>query len=249
MMFDYHIHSQYSYDSNIKADDLVLKAIDLTYKEIAFTEHLDLLPIELSPYGLPSLQQYWNFIRELQSNHPNITIHCGLEIGDYHHVREFASSLIFGYDFFPILGSVHFLSDNTNVALPLETYLNPHQVKDYYEQNLSLVSECDIDVLAHLGVYKRYYSNKPDESNVSHIIDEIFRVMIRRGISLEVNTSGFRKTYKRSIPEFDILERYYNIGGRLFSIGSDSHTLDHFGCCTDLPQFILEMSPLRRKRY
>jgi histidinol-phosphatase (PHP family) len=229
MKYDYHIHTEYSYDSFIKSDDLMQKAINLEYDEIAITEHLDLLPEELSVYGLPSLKKYRAYTQALQTKYPSITLRTGIEIGDYHRVRDFAYQLIAGFDFFPILGSVHFLSDHTNVAIALKKPLDKSQIRDYYKNNLELVSTCEIDVLAHLGVYKRYYDHCPDESYVLDIIADIFQVMIKRKIALEINLSSLHKPYRQTVPEPKYIELYRDLGGTLFSIGSDAHILDRFG--------------------
>ncbi|MCB5266995.1 MAG: histidinol-phosphatase HisJ family protein [Candidatus Cloacimonetes bacterium] len=227
--YDFHIHTEFSYDSRIKGVELLQKAIDLQYDEIAITEHLDLLPQELSIYGLPSLSRYCAYIAKLQRDFPAITLHCGIEIGDYHLVKEFAKPLIESFELFPILGSVHFLKDHTNVAILLSSPLTKAQVIDYYENNLRLVSECDIDVLAHLGVYKRYYTEAAPEDCVLPLITEIFRVMIQRNIALELNFSSLRKAYQSVIPEPQYIDLYRSLGGNLFSLGSDAHRIDHFG--------------------
>lgn len=228
MIYDYHIHSEDSYDSRIKAEDLINKAINLGYDEIAFTEHLDLLPQELSVFGLPSLTRYKARITALQQRYPQLSILCGIEIGDYHLVRDFANSLIADLHFDLVLGAVHFLSDHRNVAVPLPKPLDEKAVTDYYEHNLNLVSTCDIDVLAHLGVYKRYYPAIPDESFAMPIIKEIFATMIARNIALEINFSALRKNYPSYLPEAPMVQLYTDMGGKLFSIGSDSHLLEHF---------------------
>lgn len=228
MKIDYHIHTEYSYDSKIKAIDVIDKAISMNYNAIAITEHLDLLPQELGIFGLPSLKHYRDSISELQISHPEITILCGIEIGDYHRVKDFARALIAPFAFDLVLGSVHFLTDNTNVAIPFSAPLGKSAQMDYYEQNLSLVTDCEIDVLAHLGVYKRYYDEAPDEAHCRHIVEAIFRTMIKREIALEVNFSSLRKRFPFVLPEPHYLDLYRNLGGRLFSIGSDSHRLDHF---------------------
>mgnify|MGYP000848841049 FL=1 len=238
MNYDYHIHSEFSYDSRIIGADLLIKALELNFNEIAITEHLDLLPQELSVYGLPSLQKYYNYSVRLQKEHPGITLRMGIEIGDYHKVKDFAKTLVSGFSFSPILGSVHFLNDHTNVAIPLSTPLTPDQVKDYYMQNLQLAQSCDIDILAHLGVYKRYYTHVPDESAVQGIIDEILHTIIRRDIALEINLSSLRKPYKQIIPEVVLIDRYRDLGGRYISIGSDSHRIDHFD---RIPDFVLDI--------
>ncbi|MDD2332037.1 MAG: hypothetical protein PHI68_05225, partial [Candidatus Cloacimonetes bacterium] len=115
-----------------------------------------------------------------------------------------------------------------NVAIPINRALKKSDIEDYYLQNLKLVSDCEIDVLAHLGVYKRFLSERPDETTSKAIIEDIFKVMIDRHIALEINFSSFRKVYQSLLPEPDILELYYSLGGRLISLGSDSHKLDHF---------------------
>jgi len=53
-------------------------------------------------------------------------------------------------------------------------------------------------------------------------------VLIERGIALEINFSGLRKPYGRLLPETWQIELYREMGGDLFSIGSDAHQLQHF---------------------
>ncbi|MEN6445769.1 MAG: histidinol-phosphatase HisJ family protein [Candidatus Cloacimonas sp.] len=237
MKYDYHIHTEDSYDSSIKAVDLITKAIQLQYDEIAITEHLDLLPIEIKQYGAPSLKRYMERIKILQDSTSEVTLLCGIEIGDYQRVKEYALSLIEGYHFDLILGSVHFLKDQTNVALPLKHPLTKEQVNDYYRQNLALVTNCDITVLAHLGVYKRCYQSIPEESIHYPVIKDIFRTMIDRKIALEINYSSLRRGYPSYLPENHILELYLEMGGDLFSLGSDAHLIDHFDKYRDsIPQ-------------
>jgi histidinol-phosphatase (PHP family) len=228
MKYDYHIHTEDSFDSTIKAEALAIRAIELGYDEIAITEHLDLLPEELSVNGLPSLTKYKARIRALQAKYSQLSILCGVEIGDYHRVKDFAASLIAGLDFDLVLGSVHFLANHTNVAMPLKKPLTDAEVTEYYQHNLELVSTCDIDVLAHLGVYKRHYKYVPDESMALPIIKSIFEVMITRNIALEINFGALRRGYPNFHPEPEHLELYHNMGGKLFSVGSDAHHLQNF---------------------
>ncbi|MCB5235023.1 MAG: histidinol-phosphatase HisJ family protein [Candidatus Cloacimonetes bacterium] len=248
-MYDYHLHTEYSFDSMIKGKELMEKAIRLGYKEIAITEHLDLLPFEAKNNGIPALKKYWNYCKNLQKEHPQITLHCGLEIGDYHRTKDYALELIEGFDFFPIMGSVHILEDNTNVAILLNKQLSKEHTIEYYKQNLDLVTNCDINILGHLGVYKRYYSERIDESFVYPIIKDIFEVMIARNIYLEVNLSSLYKPYQMIIPEPEMLQMFKEMGGTLISIGSDTHRLDKFEDNTSILQrFKLPSEPLKRFR-
>lgn len=225
---DYHLHGEFSADSHVCARELVEKAIRLGYTEIAFTEHLDLLPWEVAEWGIPAIARYKTQISRLQQEFPQLSILWGIEVGDYQLVRNYADCLLDLYRFDLVLGSVHFLSDRTNVSVPLTAPLSLAQRRDYYEQNLDLVSTCEIDVLAHLGVYKRYYPELVDESPFLSIIQEIFARMIARNIALEVNYSSLRKNYPSIIPEPLLLSLYHNLGGKLFTIGSDSHHINQF---------------------
>lgn len=242
ILTDYHLHSQYSWDSKLHAKDLLDKAISLNYTAIALTEHLDLLPWELSVNGLLSLKEYSAYVDMLKTQYPQLKIIKGIEIGDYHRVKDFASALVREIDLELTLGAVHFLSDQINVAVPLARPLSDEQVKDYYLQNLSLVRECEIDVLAHLGVYKRYYEQQPNEEHALPIVKDIFNVMIEKQIALEINYSPYRKDYGNCLPEPCFLELYKVMGGKLFTIGGDCHHLDHFNDFRHLlPEWALKM--------
>ncbi len=242
ILTDYHLHSQYSWDSNLQAKDLLDKAISLNYTALALTEHLDLLPWELSVNGLLSLKEYSAYVDMLKTQYPQLQIIKGIEIGDYHRVKDFASALVREIDLELTLGAVHFLSDQINVAVPLAYPLSDEQVKDYYLQNLTLVRECEIDVLAHLGVYKRYYEQQPNEEHALPIVKDIFNVMIEKQIALEINYSPYRKDYGNCLPEPCFLELYKDMGGKLFTIGGDCHHLDHFNDFRHLlPEWALKM--------
>ncbi|PKN77797.1 MAG: histidinol phosphatase [Candidatus Cloacimonetes bacterium HGW-Cloacimonetes-1] len=225
---DYHIHGSFSYDSQVAYNQLIEKAISLHYSSIAFTEHLDLLPQELGVIGLNSLTHYITQITTLRTTYSDIEILCGLEVGDFHQVQAIANSLLDMYPMDIVLGSVHFLSDHTNVAVPLAAKLSNNQLTDYYRQNLKLVTECKIDVLAHLGVFSRYYSEQVVDSEHYPIIRDIFQAMIDKGIALEINYSAYRKMLQELIPSRELMDYYSELGGRLISIGSDSHQLKHF---------------------
>lgn len=225
---DYHIHSDFSADSRIKLAELLPHAINLGYKAIAITEHLDLLPQEVSIFGIPPLLKYQARLLQLRNQFPQIAIVFGIEVGDYQKVKDYANILLQSVKFDLVLGSVHFVDNHINVAIPLKEPLSKAQVTEYYEQNLLLVETCDINVLAHLGVYKRFYQTAPNETHVLHLIKKIFEVIVNKGIALELNYSAYRRVFHTLHPDPKYLELYKSLGGRLVTIGSDSHKLDQF---------------------
>jgi histidinol-phosphatase (PHP family) len=228
-MTDYHVHADFSPDSRIKLSELLPYAASMGFTEIAITEHLDLLPQEFDKFGTPSLLDYKEHIKNYQSMFPHIKLYCGIEVGDFQQVRQKAQSILNDMKFDIVLGSVHFVDNVINVAVPMPIPLSKRQVTEYYEQNLLLVETCDIDVLAHLGVYKRYYVTPPDESYCLPIISKILETIINRGIALEINYSAMRRSYKYLHPETEQLELYKKLGGKLITLGSDSHQTKQIG--------------------
>ena len=230
MKVDHHLHAEFSYDSRIKAGELAQRALELGYSLIAITEHLDLLPWELSHWGLPAFMRYIDHLRPLQSKFApkGLRIIRGVEVGDFHRVKSFADEFLAELDFELRLGSVHFLSDGTNVAIPFKRPLRKEDSEDYYKQNLTLTENCVFDVLGHLGVHKRYLTEEPPETHCEGVIRDIFSALISRNIALEINFSSLRKPYGRILPDQWQIDLYRDMGGTLFSIGSDSHLLEQF---------------------
>ena len=85
------------------------------------------------------------------------------------------------------------------------------------------------DVLAHITYPLRYiigdYGRKVNLDRYQQLIDQLFYTIIRKGIALEVNTSGLRQKIASTLPDEALLRRYYGLGGRLVTIDSDAHRL------------------------
>jgi histidinol-phosphatase (PHP family) len=227
---DTHLHADFSGDSKIKYDSLFQKAISLKYDYLAITEHFDLLDSEILNYGLISLKEYYNTINIMQKKYPSIKIVKGLELGEPHRIKEFSDRLFINNKPDFIIGSLHLTKSNIAVSLPLENPLSKKDLTEYYEENLEMVNANNFDSLGHLGIFKRDYNSKIEycESHCEIIIDEIFKIMIKNEISLEINNSGFRTKFNNIIPDPKILKRYFNLGGKLINISSDAHDLSYF---------------------
>jgi histidinol-phosphatase (PHP family) len=227
---DTHLHGYFSSDSKLDYAELCRKAILTNYKVLAFTEHIDLLDTELLNYGLLPLKQYYDFMTNLQSQFPELVIIKGVELGEPHRVGDFSKRLFKESTPDYIVGALHVTKTNINVSLPLREPFTNDDMKDYYEENLEMVEIGNFDTLAHLGIYKRglLYQSALEENNVAHIIDEILRVIIKKNICLEVNSSSFKRNMNDPIPCRKILQRYKEIGGELLTICSDAHDLDMF---------------------
>lgn len=68
---------------------------------------------------------------------------------------------------------------------------------------------------------------------VKPVITEILKTVIADGKGIEVNTSSHRYGLKDLTPSRDILRLYRDLGGRIITIGSDSHRPEHLGAYID----------------
>ncbi len=229
MKIDYHIHSEFSADSRLDMRTLICKAVTKGYKEIAFTDHFDFLPSELAFYGTPSYVKYSRTIEKIREEFPELSILKGVELGEYHRCSDFVEEVLKHSTPPDIrIASIHVLPDGSNVSETSIGKMTESAIEDYYLENLALTRKGGFDILGHLGIYKRYFQEEPDESKVTGIIQDIFRTIIDKGIALEINLSGLRNYLSTLIPSDVYLRLYREMGGELIVIGSDSHKIDHF---------------------
>jgi HisJ family histidinol phosphate phosphatase len=92
------------------------------------------------------------------------------------------------------------------------------------------------DIVGHLGYIARYVPFE-DKSFVGFEkeIDDILLTIIQKGKILEVNTA-VKGLKQATLPSEDILKRYFSLGGRMVSLGSDASGVD--SGVVSLPPFV-----------
>lgn len=228
---DYHIHSEFSSDSKAKMKDIVKSAIQKGYQTIVFADHFDLVPSEIAHYGVPSYYNFSQAISGIRKAFPEIKVLKGVELGEYHQCYQLVDEILAINPPDIKIGAIHVLKPTNgrnirNISLPLKEQVDTRLIRDYYSENLRLAEHGNFDILAHLGVYKRYLEREPDETCAYEIIDEIFKTLIKKGIALEVNLSGKRKKLNRLVPDETLLKQYKKLGGEKVTVGSDTHHID-----------------------
>ena len=96
---------------------------------------------------------------------------------------------------------------------------------------LALVEHYDnYSVLGHLDLIVRYDEKGlyPFEKTRSYV-EQILKKIIQKGKGIEVNTSSHRYGLSDLTPSRAILQLYRELGGRILTIGSDSHKPEHLG--------------------
>ncbi|MCI8496771.1 MAG: histidinol-phosphatase HisJ family protein [Clostridiales bacterium] len=218
---DMHVHSTFSFDGKMEMEFIVQKAIEYGIRHIAFTEHLDLCTSHFSDFQQMAVR-YFRCVENLRKKYDRrITIISAVEFAEPHRYPEqFAQVRQMGFDY--LLGAVHFI-DGKSIALK---GLSPGQAaeasKRYYEELACAVSFGGFDAIAHFDHIRRgVHADLFDQA----VLADIFREMIGKGIVLEINSSGIRRTGEGPFPSEEKYRLYQQLGGRRVVIGSDTHSL------------------------
>ena len=228
---DMHVHTSDSPDADISALRLVQKGIENDLGAIGFVAHLDLNPEDFC-YDSFNADTYDESIFKARSeSRGRLLVMKGLEVGEPHIYEEQVKKLVdySNYDF--ITGALHSV-EGIGMILGKEVFADGHSleiVEEYYAETLRMVEVSNIDILAHMGLFRRGLALAGVRYDFNELelwpgtIDNILRVLIDRGIALELNTSGLRRKEKITYPTPVILERFRELGGTLVTIGSDTH--------------------------
>jgi len=234
-MIDYHVHSNFSPDAIASLEDNTIKAIELQFQQICFTDHMD---YEINEYirQVPFVfnpKEYLSEISRLKIKYSDkIKVLAGVEIGLQPHMISKINELIANYHFDFILGSVHNVG---RIDLYTEEILKEPAENiwtKYFTEMLSCIKEVTIlNSIGHFDLPKRYYKQfkSYDINQDLLLIKEIFIEMINREIALEINTGGYSYGLSYPNPSIDFIDLYISLGGKLFTIGSDSHSLEQLG--------------------
>lgn len=225
---DYHLHTNFSFDSETDPQDMIKSAIDKGIKTICITDHQDLDFAE--PGWEVDFSKYIPYFEEMQNKYKEkIEILIGVEIGLQPHLKETNESITKKYPFDFVIGSVH-LFDGCDPYYP-EYFLDKTDEEGYRRafeityENLKVAE--DYDSLGHLDYIVRCGKKREEEYKISKFadyIDEILKILISKGKGLEINSGGLKKGLSFAHPHPEILTRYKELGGEIITIGSDSHT-------------------------
>ncbi len=249
MRADYHVHTKFSDDSDCPMERVVCDAIDKGLDEICFTDHVDYgvkkdwdEPGEmlyrqgeiLANVNYPLYVKEYNRLREKYSD--KITLKLGLEFGMQAHTIEKYETLFKKYPFDFIILSVHEVDDKEFWTQDFQRNKTQEEYNMlYYEELLYLVRHYhNYSVLGHMDLIARYDNEGiyPFE-NIKPVVSKILKTVIADGKGIEVNTSSHRYGIKDLTPSRDILKLYKELGGKIITIGSDSHKPEHLGAYID----------------
>ncbi len=235
---DLHNHTEFSFDSEAKLDDLCKAAINRGLDAIAVTNHLDLDCIRKGMYDpYDGVSDSADIFRAAEKYNGDIRVIRGLEFGQPVSYSDEFEDIKKEYGIELVLGSIHNLKDCPDFYYFDFKLMEERQIKYWFERYLDeilqMVSEVKIDILTHLGYpirYMRRNGKNIDPMLFSDKYLQIFKKIIEKGIALEVNVSDLKNGMDHeSMPSDRIIRLYRECGGRAVSVGSDSHIASYCG--------------------
>ena len=231
-MFDFHLHSDISFDSVCPAKEILAAAEQRGLKEICFTDHYEYNDVKDLPHDLFSLERYAEVYGPLSSD--TVKIRRGVEFGMTHWNKEEFRALNERMHFDFVIGSVHCAGGSDPYFKEYWDGITPEEgFRKYLLQTLKCVKLHDeFDVLGHINYACKseynptkkplYYEDYPE------LCDEIMRILVQKGKGMEINTSGMDRVGE-FLPSITYLKRFKELGGEIVTIGSDAHNAERVG--------------------
>lgn len=245
MLVDYHVHSEFSDDSIYPMEEVVCDAISKGLDEICFTDHVDygvkvdwdsgeeIVYRNNEPIANVDYPKYFEKIELLKKQYvDSIVIKTGLEFGIQQHTIDQYEKLFNKYSFDFIILSVHQIQNLEFWTQEFQKNKTQEQYNlEYYEEIYNIIQKYkNYSVLGHMDLIARYdkqgiYPFK----NIKPLVEKILKQVIMDNKGIEFNTSYVRYRLKDTTPSIDILKLYKELGGKIITIGSDSHKQEHLG--------------------
>ena len=233
MIFDTHMHCDYSCDSEMTLADAVAAAkaqnIGMTV-----TEHWD--------YDYPTnpeafifdIEEYMQRLGQLQAADPQRILR-GIEIGMQTHTSEADERIAASYGFDYVLGSIHCIGRRDLYEKSCyEGRTRSQIIAEFLSDSIICLEQHDnFDAFAHIDYICRYWPYEGAEkqlrlSDNPALFDRLLRLLAARQKPLEINTRRLddAAAVQALLP---LYRRYRELGGLYCTIGSDAHYKEHVG--------------------
>ncbi len=234
-MYDNHIHSKFSTDSKMDAEAACSHAVEIGLTGIVFTDHVDYDYPDFDESFLIDYENYFQVFCGLKDRWKGrLDVLIGVEMGFQPQVTHRIDQVITRHPFDFVINSVHIIDHMDPYTGAFFRGRSQQQSYERYlkEILLSVNAYDNYDIIGHIGYAARYgdFEDKPLRyADYSDLLDLILRAVIVKGKGIELNTSGLRSDLQQPLPGYDVFRRYFELGGEIITIGSDSHFTEHLG--------------------
>lgn len=175
--------------------------------------------------------EYFHALRHLQEDYEGVmNVAVGAEFG-YSEKSEVWGRYLSTYEKYRpdfVINSVHGVGGRDYAR-----YQFVGNKKEIYGAYLKLVRKSldapyPYDIVGHIGYIARYVPFADRRLGLEEFgaeIDDILKTIIEKGKILEVNSAN-KTLENRTLPAWEIVERYFALGGRKVSFGSDAHFVE-----------------------
>lgn len=226
-MFDQHVHSSFSFDSNEDLENYINVSND---SDIITTEHLDFEnPIVNYKDSLMDYLKYIEQVRNLNQKYSN-KFFSGIEIGYTPYSEKRIVDFLKDKNFNLKLLSIHQNGIYDFMCINKRLIRLEYLVKEYFEQMIqALESSIKFDVLAHFEYSLRIINISVIDFDrlASVFLNKIIELIVKKEIAFEVNTKSMYKYKKENLYSY-MIEKYLKKGGKLFTLGSDAHNIKDY---------------------
>ena len=250
-MYDSHIHSNNSHDSNQSVDEICRTAIEKGLKSVAICDHADMcFALELDTYG--QMKKCIREVNEAREKYKGqLKVFQGIEMAEYYDEEEESKKILALCDYDVILGSVHTVITedfpDSYSRIDFGEHLPEAKIdslmKRYFEKMRDMVETTDFDILTHINCPIRYINGKYgrgyDIMKFKKEMTDIMEMIISKNIALELNTSGVNGNLNGLMPSEEIFDLYKKMNGKLITIGSDAHASPNIGKGFDITKEFL----------
>ena len=226
-MFDQHVHSNFSFDSNEKLENY----INVSNKnDIVTTEHLDFANPIIN-YEDSSIE-YLKYIEEITSLNKKYSnkFFSGIEIGYTPNSEKRIEDFLKDKNFNLKLLSIHQNGIYDYMCVNKKLISLEALIQEYFKQMIqALESSIEFNVLAHFeyGIRIVDISVTDFDSLASKFLNKIIELIVKKEIAFEVNTKSMYKYKKENLYSY-MIEKYLKKGGKLFTLGSDAHNIKDY---------------------
>lgn len=247
---DWHTHNSLCNHALGSIEQYIKKAIDKDLNLIGLSDHfpyeclegIEDIPYEEYSMKLGDLEFYTLTAQKLKEKYQNkIEIKLAFELdfveSQVNAHKTYLEKYVEDLDY--ILGCVHVLIHKGKMLAFddnrfLENYALYDSINDlyinYYNnlQNMISSNEFSFDILGHLDLPKKYNKRPENPELIADYIDRTLELIKKENLTVEINTSGWRKEVKEQYPSKEIIKKMFELDIPIL-LGSDAHKPDNVG--------------------
>ncbi len=248
MLTDYHLHLRQD-DLSARAEEHFTEANASRYRavaekrgitELGVSEHVyrfeQALTVWQHPlwreYAIDDLDAYCEFVRE------RTDLRLGIEADFVPGSEDQMANLLDDHDFDYVVGSVHFLRDESIDMDDCSVWDRGHSPEEIWRRYFQTLAEATrsglFDILAHPDLVKVWGAERPrPEGDLRRYYEPAIEAIAESDVAIEVSTAGLRKRARELYPAEAFLEMCLDAGAPV-ALSSDAHRPEDVGA--DYPQ-------------